>query len=79
MTEQEELIQDIKGRLGEMPKGALPFNLLAFATTILDDAERNHPTCYARSRCRGRQLPHRVEIALKAYAEGQVPINSFVY
>jgi hypothetical protein len=34
MTEQEELIQDIKGRLGEMPKGALPFNLLAFATTI---------------------------------------------
>jgi hypothetical protein len=34
MTEQEELIQDIRERLGEMPKGALPFNLLAFATTI---------------------------------------------
>jgi hypothetical protein len=34
MTEQEELIQDISGRLGEMPKGALPFDLLAFATTI---------------------------------------------
>ena len=34
MTEQEELIQDIRGRLGEMPKGAQPFNLLAFATTI---------------------------------------------
>jgi hypothetical protein len=25
MTEQEELIQDIRERLGEMPKGALPF------------------------------------------------------
>jgi hypothetical protein len=34
MTEQEELIQDIRGRLGEMPKGALPFDLLAFATAI---------------------------------------------
>jgi hypothetical protein len=33
MTEQEELIQDIRERLGEMPKGALPFDLLAFATT----------------------------------------------
>jgi hypothetical protein len=34
MTEQEELIQDIKERLGEMPKGALPFDQLAFATSI---------------------------------------------
>ena len=34
MTEQEELIRDIRERLGEMPKGALPFDLLAFATTI---------------------------------------------
>ena len=34
MTEQEELIQDIRERLGQMPKGALPFNLLAFTTTI---------------------------------------------
>ncbi len=34
MTEQEELIQNIRERLGEMPKGALPFDLLAFATTI---------------------------------------------
>ena len=34
MTEQEELIQDIRERLGEMPKGALPFDLLAFVTTI---------------------------------------------
>jgi hypothetical protein len=34
MTEQEELIQDIRGRLGEMAKGARPFDLLAFATTI---------------------------------------------
>jgi hypothetical protein len=34
MTEQEEWIQDIRGRLGEMPKGVLPFNLLAFAITI---------------------------------------------
>jgi hypothetical protein len=34
MTEQEELIQDIRERLGEMPKAALPFDLLAFATTI---------------------------------------------
>ena len=34
MTEQEELIQNIREGLGEMPKGALPFNLLAFATTI---------------------------------------------
>jgi hypothetical protein len=34
MTEQEELIRDIRERLGEMPKGALPFNLLAFVTTI---------------------------------------------
>jgi hypothetical protein len=34
MTEQEELIQDIRERLGEMPTRALPFNLLAFTTTI---------------------------------------------
>jgi hypothetical protein len=34
MTEQEELIQEIRERLGEMPKRALPFDLLAFATTI---------------------------------------------
>ena len=34
MTEQEELIQDIRERLGEMPKRALPFDLLAFAATI---------------------------------------------
>ncbi len=34
MTEQEELIQDIRERQGEMPKKALPFNLLAFTTTI---------------------------------------------
>jgi hypothetical protein len=34
MTEQEELIRDIRERLAEMPKGALPFNLLAFVTTI---------------------------------------------
>jgi hypothetical protein len=34
MTEQEEVIRDIRERLGEMPKGALPFDLLAFATTI---------------------------------------------
>jgi len=34
MTDQEQLIQEIRGRLGEMPKGALPFDLLAFATTI---------------------------------------------
>ena len=34
MTEQEELIQDIRERLGEMPKEALPFDLLAFATTM---------------------------------------------
>ena len=34
MSEQEELIQDIRERLGEMPKRALPFNLLTFTTTI---------------------------------------------
>jgi hypothetical protein len=34
MTEQEQLIQEIRERLGEMPKRALPFDLLAFATTI---------------------------------------------
>jgi hypothetical protein len=34
MTEQDELIQDIRARLGEMPKGALPFDLLAFATIM---------------------------------------------
>jgi hypothetical protein len=34
MTEQEELTQDIEERLGEMPKAALPFDLLAFAVTI---------------------------------------------
>jgi hypothetical protein len=33
MTEQEELIQEIRERLGEMPKGA-PFDPLAFATTM---------------------------------------------
>jgi hypothetical protein len=36
MTEQEELIQDIRGRLGEMPKGARPFVILAFVTTICE-------------------------------------------
>jgi hypothetical protein len=63
MTEQEELIQDIRERLGEMPKGALPFNLLAFTTTIrtalLDDGGQNHAACYERSRGLRRQLPHR--------------------
>jgi len=34
MTEQQELIQNIRDRLGEMPTEALPFDLLAFATTI---------------------------------------------
>jgi hypothetical protein len=34
MTEQEELNQDIRERLREMSKAALPFDLLAFATTI---------------------------------------------
>ena len=34
MTEQEELIQEIRERLGEMPKGVLPFDLVAFATTV---------------------------------------------
>ncbi len=34
MTKQEELIQEIRERLGEMPMGSLPFDLLAFATTI---------------------------------------------
>jgi hypothetical protein len=34
MTEQEESIQEIRERLGEMPKGVLPFDLVAFATTI---------------------------------------------
>jgi len=34
MTEQEEVIRDIRERLGEMAKGALPFDLLAFAATI---------------------------------------------
>jgi hypothetical protein len=33
MTEQEELIQN-RERLGEMPKGAPPLDLLAFATTV---------------------------------------------
>ncbi len=35
MTEQEALIQEIRERLGEMPKGALPFDLLAFAVGAL--------------------------------------------
>ena len=34
MTEHEEAIQEIRERLGEMPKGVLPFDLQAFATTI---------------------------------------------
>jgi hypothetical protein len=34
MTEPEQLIQDIRERLGEMPRGAPPFDLLAFAATI---------------------------------------------
>jgi hypothetical protein len=34
MTEQEELIQDIRERLGEMPKRAPLFDLLAFVITI---------------------------------------------
>ena len=34
MTEQEELIQNIRERLSEVSKEALPFNLLTFATTI---------------------------------------------
>ncbi len=34
MTEQEQLIQEIGERLCEMSKAALPFDLLAFVTTI---------------------------------------------
>ena len=34
MSEQEEVIQNIRERLGEISKEALPFDLLAFATTI---------------------------------------------
>jgi len=34
MTEQEELIQEIRARLGAMPEGELPFDMLAFATTM---------------------------------------------
>ena len=34
MTEHEEAIQEIRERLGEMPKGVLPFDLVAFATTV---------------------------------------------
>jgi hypothetical protein len=34
MTEQEELIENIRERLDEMPKEAPPFDLVAFATTI---------------------------------------------
>jgi hypothetical protein len=36
MTEQEELVQDIGERLGKMRNATLPFDLLAFATTIGD-------------------------------------------
>ena len=36
MTEQEDLIQEIRERLGEMQKGAMPFDPLAFATIIGD-------------------------------------------
>jgi hypothetical protein len=50
MTEQEELIQNIRERLGEMPKGALPFDLLAFATTIGERYSMTQneiiPACY---------------------------------
>jgi len=50
MTEQEELIQEIRKRLGEMPKEVLPFDLLAFChhyrRAPLDDAERNHSARY---------------------------------
>jgi len=34
MSEQEELVQEIRERLGRIQKGTLPFDLLAFATTI---------------------------------------------
>jgi hypothetical protein len=34
MTEQEQMTQNIRERLGEMPKRALPFDLVAFATAI---------------------------------------------
>jgi hypothetical protein len=41
MTKQEELIQEIRERLGEMPMGALPFDLLGichhYRTTLLVD------------------------------------------
>jgi hypothetical protein len=34
MTDQEQLIEQIRERLGDMPKGGPAFDLLAFAITI---------------------------------------------
>ena len=70
MTKQEELIQEIRERLGGMPMGALPFDLLGichhYRTTLLDDGGQSPAACYERSRGLRRQLLHRVEPALKA-------------
>ena len=65
MTEQEELIQDIRERLGEMPKRALPFNLLAFTTTVGQRYSMTEDKIMPLVRGLRRQLPHRVELALK--------------
>jgi hypothetical protein len=68
MSEQEELIQDIRGRLGELPKGARPFDLLAFATTIGErySMTQNEIIRLVMQEAEAlRQLPHRVGLALK--------------
>ena len=71
MTEQEELIQEIRERLGEMPKGVLPFDLLAFATTlgkrysmtqneiirlVMNEAEAASITSSGRARAEGEEM-----------------------
>jgi hypothetical protein len=70
MTEQEQLIQEIRERLGEMPKGAPPFDPLAFATTIGQGYSMTEdeiiPLVIKEAEAFGRQLPRSVELGLKA-------------
>ena len=65
------MIQEIRERLGEMPKGVLPFDLLAFATTIgkrysmtqneiirlvMNEAEAASITSSGRARAEGEEM-----------------------
>jgi hypothetical protein len=64
------LIQEIRERLGEIPKGARPFDLLAFASTIGERFSRAQNEIIRlfmnEAEALGVNYPHRGELAVNA-------------